>query len=173
MKHTMLIGMLVLGLCALSGCMGTGTLVIQITDAPPEMNIEKAEVTISNVEVHTAAAGGDNTTGAGWFTVVEEAQIFDLIAIKDVKEVLGSAELTAGKYTQIRLSVDNAIATIDGSAYELEVPSEKIKLVKQFDIIAGQTTTITLDFDAEASIRSAGKDSYSMTPTIKVLAEGE
>ena len=174
MKRTLLTAVLIFAVIAISSCAPrTGTLVLQITDKAPELNIENAMVTISNVEVHLAGAGEEEniTTEEGWFTVVEEEQIFDLIAIKDVKEILGSAELSPGKYTQIRLNVDNAIATINGSAYELGVSSEKIKLVKSFDIIAGQTTTLTLDFDAQESIHVTGKDEYTMRPTIKVIQE--
>ena len=142
---------------------GTGTLLMQITDAPPELNITKALVTISVVEVHLA--------GTGWFTVVEEAKTFDLIAIEDVKEFLGTAELSAGKYTQIRLNINEALVTINGTEYDLTIPSKTIKLVKGFDIEPNEITTLTLDFDAQESIHSAGKDKYIMRPTIKVIQE--
>ena len=170
--------MLLFLLVALTGCAfqpgtGTGTLVMQITDAPPELNIEKAEVTISQVQVHLAGAGEEEnaTTEAGWFTIVEEPQTFDLIAIKDVKEFLGTAELTAGKYTQIRLSVDSAVVTIDGVEDNLKIPSGKIKLIQPFTIVANQTTTLTLDFDADKSIHATGSGKYIMRPTIKVIQE--
>ena len=102
--------------------------------------------------------------------VVEESQTFDLIAIKDVKEFLGSVELDAGKYTQIRLNVDEATAIINGTEYNLTIPSKTIKLVKNFNLEANETTTLTLDFDAQKSIHSAG-DKYTMKPTIKVIEE--
>jgi hypothetical protein len=149
----------------------TGTLVMQITDAP--LNIERALVTISGVGVHLAAEGEkeNETTETGWFTVVSEPKTFDLIAIKDVKELLGSTELNAGKYTQIRLNVDKSIITIDGKEYDLTIPSKAIKLIKPFTIEAGKTTTLTLDFDVKESVKSTGKDKYVMRPTIKVIQE--
>jgi hypothetical protein len=150
-----------------------GLLEILLTDAPPDLNIEEALVTISSVRVHLAAEGEgpDEETEAGWFTVVETAQTFDLIAVQDAKAFLGSAELEPGKYTQIRLSVDEAVATIDGTEYTLQVPSGTVKLVHPFTVEAGQTTKLTLDFDAQKSIHAAGKK-YMMRPTIKVIAEG-
>ncbi len=156
---------------------GTGTLVLQITDAPPELNISRADVTISQVQVHMAAAGqggnstDNSTTEAGWRTVVEGSQTFDLIAIRDIKEFLGEASLTPGKYTQIRLTLEQALVTIDGMEYDLNVPSDSIKLTKGFDIVEGETTTLTLDFDAKESVHAAGKDSYILRPTIKVIQE--
>ncbi len=110
------------------------------------------------------------TDEAGWSTVVEGPVTYDLIQIKDVKEFLGSKEFEAGKYTQIRLSVDSAKLFLSGEEASLTIPSEKIKLVKNFDIVANQTTTLTLDFDAEKSVHKAGEN-YIMRPTIKVIQE--
>ncbi len=175
MKSNLLIAILVLGTVGLSGCVQseTGTLVMQMTDAPTDLNIEKALVTISNVEVHLAGANEDvnATNETGWFTVVKEERTFDLVKIKDVKELIGKSDLKAGKYTQIRLNVNKALVTIDGTEYDLTIPSKTIKLVKPFNIVEKQTTTLTLDFDAKESIKSAGKDKYVMNPTIKVIQE--
>ena len=151
----------------------TGLLEIFLTDAPPDLNIETAFVTISGVQVHRAAKGEarDGETEAGWFTVVETPQTFDLIVLRDAKAFLGSAEFEPGKYTQVRLSVDEGVATIDGTEYSLTIPSGTVKLVHPFTIEVGQTTKLTLDFDAQKSIHAAGKQ-YMMRPTIKVIAEG-
>ena len=171
MKRNILIAILALVAVGLSGCVqsDTGTLVMKITDAPGNLNITKALVTISDVEVHLA--GDANATNeTGWLTVVKEEKTFDLIKIKDVKELVGESDLKAGKYTQIRLNVNKALVTIDGTEYDLTIPSKTIKLVKPFDIVESKTTTLTLDFDAKESIKSAG-DKYVMTPTIKVIQE--
>ncbi|MFH1210458.1 MAG: DUF4382 domain-containing protein [archaeon] len=174
------LALLAVAVLLISGCGQTqttpkmGTLVMQITDAPPEeLSIEKAEVTISNVEVHLAAEGEDEnaTTEAGWSTVVSEPKTYDLIAIKDVNEVLGQKVLAAGRYTQVRLNVDKATVTINSTQYDLEVPSDKIKLVKGFTIEDNKTTTITLDFDAQESIKAIGNDKYILRPTVKIVQE--
>lgn len=155
------------------GGSNTGTLKLQITDAPA--NVSKALVTISNVEVHLVPGSvnisEDENASTGWFTIVEGPVQYDLIALKDIKEVLGSKKLTAGKYTQIRLSVDEAIVTIDEVEYNLNIPSKEIKLTHGFNIVKGETTTLTLDFDAAESIKSTGKDNYVMNPTIKIIQE--
>ena len=156
----------------LGGCIesGNGTLVLQITDAPGDLNITEALVTISNIEVHRAA-GGNNSTIAEWKMVVEESQTFDLVGIRNVKELLGSKNLSAGVYTQIRLHIDEALVTINGSQYDLQIPSESIKLVKGFRIIDGETTTLTLDFDVNESVHKTGSDKYIFQPTIVVIQE--
>ena len=171
--------LLFIGTILISGCdqepRTTGTLVMEITDAPSELNIEKALVTISNVRVHLAedenVTDENSTTESNWFTVVEKSQTFDLITIKEVKEFLGSAELNAGRYTQIRLDVDKALVTIDGTEYNLTIPSKTIKLTKGFNIDVNKTTTLTLDFDAQNSIHPSAKEKYIMRPTIKVIQD--
>ena len=160
---------------------GFGTLLMQITDKP-KLNVEKVLVTISAVEVHMAGSDEEgngtnmsnktgNQTGnktAGWFTVVKQSKTFDLIAIQNVTEFLGDANLTAGKYTQIRLDIEKASVTIGGVDHDLKVPSEKLKLIHPFDIKENQTTTLVLDFDAQESIHAAG-DKYILKPTIKII----
>ncbi|UCD03590.1 MAG: DUF4382 domain-containing protein [Candidatus Woesearchaeota archaeon] len=179
MKLKLILPILIIGLIFVSGCIqtesGTGTLVMQITDKPADFEIEKAIVTISNIKVHKADYNeGDNESNeseAGWYTVVEESQTFDLIEIKDVKEFLGSTELESGKYTQIRLDVESALATINGTDHDLTIPSRTIKLTKSFTINTNETTTLTIDFDANESIHATGNGKYIMKPTIKVIQE--
>ena len=178
-KEYILLFSLLIAIFVLSSCSsaGKGTLVLQITDAPSDLNIQKALVTLSMVQVHKSgdAMGNstDNTTelstDAGWMTIVSEPQTFDLIAIKDVKELLGSNTLEPGKYTQIRLTVEKAVVTIDDQEYDLTVPSTKLKLIHPFTIEAGKNTTLTLDFDAQQSITSTGSGKFNLRPTIKVI----
>lgn len=156
----------------LSGCIteGEGMLVLKITDAPSDLNISEALVTISSVEVHQAV-GGDNNTSASWYTIVEEAQTFDLISLINVTDVLGSEELSAGVYTQIRLHVDQALVTIDGVQHNLSIPSAEVKLVSGFQILENETTTLILDFDIHESIHETGSGTYILRPTITVSQE--
>jgi hypothetical protein len=164
-KGFILLSIIILILVTLGGCIqeGVGTLVLQITDAPSDLNITKALVNISQIQVHLIASG--------WNTIIEETQTFDLVAIKDVKEFLGEVKLNAGYYTQIRLQVDSALVTIDEVDYNLKIPPKKINLISPFQIETNKTTTLTLDFDVQESVHAAGKDKYIMNPVIKVIQE--
>jgi len=155
-----------------NGCLqnGTGTLVIQITDTPGDLNITRANVTISQVQVHRGAEGGNNTT-AGWFTVVNDSKTFDLITLIGVKEFFGRTNLSAGMYTQIRLVVESCVITVNGTEYNCKVPSGKIKLIKPFVLMANQTITLTMDFDLQESITEKGNHQYTFQPVIKVIQE--
>ena len=154
----------------LSGCLqgGKGILIIQITDAPSSLNLSHVNVTISQVQIHRSA-GGDNNTTAGWFTIVNGSKTFDLINLIDVKTFFGSSNLSAGMYTQIRLTIDLCVITVNGTEYNCTVPSGTIKLIKPFAIRANQTTTLTMDFDAQQSITEKGGHKYMFQPVIKVI----
>lgn len=167
---------IVIGATVFSGCIqsGTGQLVLKITD-DPDLNISKANVTFSMVTVHLGIFendSGNETNGtAGWYTVVNTTQTFDLIALQDVTALWGSANLSAGWYTQIRLYVDEAVLTIDGIEYNCTIPSHVIKLIKPFNITANETTTLILDFDVQKSVHETGNGKYIFKPTIKVIQE--
>jgi len=117
----------------------------------------------------------DDDNEAGWYTIVEESQTFDLIALQDVKEELGLKNLSVGKYTQIRLTVEKAEITIDNGGeievHDLKIPSNKVKLIKPFWIYENDTTVLTLDFDVHESVHKTGSNKYIMKPTIKVIQE--
>ena len=168
MKNSIIIISVILNLLVvgLSGCIngeGTGVLILQITDAPPELKITKALINISNIEVHLIATG--------WYTVVREEQTFDLIQLKNVKEVLGNKTLPVGRYTQIRFNIDDAFVTIDGIEYKLKIPSNNIHLISPFSINNNETTTLTIDIDVQESVHRTGNGKYIMNPTIKIIEE--
>lgn len=153
-----------------SGCIteGTGSLVLLITDDPSDLNITEALVTMSEVRVHYAGINQSSENGS-WITIVNQSQTFDLIQLMNVTELFGSANLSAGWYTQIRLMVDQALVTIDGVQYDLEIPSNNVKLIKPFKVLSNETTTLILDFDVHESVHETGNDKYIFNPTIKVI----
>lgn len=165
---------LTIGISAFSGCLGRdlGILDIYITDAPGDLNITKALITIKSVEVHFSAEGSaENNFSAGWKTITKEKLTFDLIKLLDVKEFLGRELLYEGRYNQIRLFIDSACVTINGITYNLKIPSKVVKVIKNFEIKRRCTTTLTLDFDVQKSVKSTGNNEYYFGPTIKVVQE--
>ncbi|UCC91902.1 MAG: DUF4382 domain-containing protein [Candidatus Aenigmatarchaeota archaeon] len=168
--------LLILGILA-SGCTttlgpgeGTGYLILQITDKP-SLGIEKVEVTISRIQVHKVPEGNESGE-TGWITVANGPHTLDLVAIKDIKEILGKDALAAGIYTQIRLDIESAKVTIDGTEHDLSIPHKTVMLVRSFEIVEMETTILTLDFDAERSVHLAGASGeYIMKPTIRIIQE--
>ena len=164
-----IIGSLI-GATVFSGCLqtGTGQLVLNITD-DPGLNITKAVVNISQVMVHRSAAV--NNTTAGWEMIVNNSQTFDLISLLNVTEFFGSATLSAGMYTQIRLTVESCVITINGTEYDCKVPSGAIKLNKPFTLMPDQTITLTMDFNVQESVHETGNGKYTFNPVIKIIQE--
>jgi PKD repeat protein len=117
----------------------------------------------------------DYDNESGWLTIVNESQSFDLIALQNVSALLGEQNLTAGKYTQIRLTVESANITINRSGQReeqtLKIPSSKIKLIHPFTITKNETTVLTLDFLVDKSIHETGNGQFMLKPTIKIIQE--
>jgi hypothetical protein len=141
----------------------SGTLEIWVTDAPGE--VSSVNVTVSQVQVHSAGDSDNVDDEQSWITVIPDNRTFDLVALQlqDVKELLGDNELEAGHYTQIRLTLDNV--TVDGSNAEIHLPSGILKLVGPFEIQADRTTSLTLDFDVHESLKQAG-DNIIFDPVV-------
>jgi hypothetical protein len=174
MKKILMLAILVslIGAIAFSGCLqtGTGLLVLKISDKPGDLNITKANVTISQIRVHLGASDVNDSNVTGWYTVVNKSQIFDLMTLQNnVTEELGIVNLSAGLYTQIRLYIEKVVLTIDGVEYDCKIPSNTIKLISPFQISANNTTTLTLDFDIWESVHETGNGNYMFQPTIKII----
>ncbi|NPC54791.1 DUF4382 domain-containing protein [Caenimonas sp. S4] len=161
-----------------------GTLRVALTDAP-SCGYDHVFVTVEKVRVHQSGSAGDSE--GGWSEVaVSPARRIDLLDLTNgVLEELGTTQLAAGHYSQIRLvlasntgtgtsSVANAVQPTGGALIPLNTPSGQqsgLKLQAHFDVAEGQTTDILLDFDACKSIVKAGNsgNKYNLKPVLSVV----
>ncbi|MDD5037752.1 MAG: DUF4382 domain-containing protein [Dehalococcoidales bacterium] len=164
----------------------TGTLQVMVTDAPPKEEVTSIMVTIESVTVHKAVAEQeqqqssdnategttDNTTDeSGWLPldILAGKETFDLLKVKGIEEVLAVTELEAGKYTQIRMTITSVQVKLgDGELQEATLPSGKLKFTHPFDVVAGETTALLFDFDAEKSVNVTGSDRITVKPVVKL-----
>ncbi len=147
-----------------------GILEIRVTDPPPA-DVKSAIIHLANIEVHRVS---DNTTDneSGWVSVIGAPPSFDLMDVIGVEQFLGSVNITAGKFTQIRMDVIEVVGqTTDNVSYTAEVPSGKLRIVGPFEVGRGLTTVLTLDFDGEKSLILTGKDKALFKPVVKLLVE--
>ena len=79
--------------------------------------------------------------------------------------------LALADFDRYKAAAKRAARIEDGVEHDLTVPSDKLKLVSSFDVLAGEETVLTLDFDAAESIKSTGAGEYKLQPTIKVVEE--
>ncbi|MFC2034410.1 DUF4382 domain-containing protein [Chloroflexota bacterium] len=176
-----------------------GIIEFQVTDPPPA-DVKSAIIHLSNVEVHKAVAAqemeqeieqessdSDNQTQeqeqeqeqeegqdeqGEWISILNTPPSFDLMDVIGVEKLLGSANLSAGKYTQIRMDVEKVdVVTTDGENFTAEVPGDKLRVVRPFDVEPGMTTVLTLDFDGEKSLIITGKGEAMFKPVVKLLIE--
>lgn len=156
-----------------------GTLAVSMTDAPA-CGFDAVNVTVSRLRVHRSegAAEGD----AGWTDItLDPAKKINLLNLTNgVLETLGQTTLEAGRYTQMRLVLDpntsgtanTVVPTASKTEQPLETPSalrSGIKLVGSFDVTAGATTSVVLDFDACKSVVTRGKGNFALKPVVKIV----
>jgi hypothetical protein len=149
---------------------GTATGIFQIilTDNPLE-DAKHVYVTIDQIRVHMASE-------EGWKVVSERIREFDLLRLKRNPQLIVEKKLSVGHYNQIRLSVVSGRVVIDESGvdvgYALKIPSGEIKIPIQMWIEEDGKTQVTLDFDAEKSVKfhkKGKKNEFTLRPVIKVL----
>lgn len=159
-------------------------------------DVSSLKLTISKVEVHLAnlattkpdvspeaEAGKPTTTpeaeAAGqpvshWETLdLNVPTTLDLVELAKTHDLstLGLTSLAAGHYTEVRLYVSSAAATLsDGTPVDLKILGHDnvVRVVQSFSIAAGGTTKLTMDFDAGHSVIKAG-DSYLLKPVVARL----
>ena len=102
-----------------------------------------------------------------------EPKVFDLVEVTGIEQVLGVDTLPVGKYTQIRMDVNQVMVTHQGEEKKAELPGDKLKVVRPFDVVADQATVLTLDFDAAKSVVIAGNGQVRFKPTVKLLLRKE
>ena len=180
MKNLIIIE-LVFSVLLFAGCTGplppptekTGKLMLSITDKKVD-GLEALYVTISSVELHMAAQEQEQNENYGWILFSEEEKTFDIMSLdstQGLKDLLGEKTLETGKYTQIRFTVKEVKAVINGETFEVEVPSDKLKIVSNFEVIAGKETEMIIDFSPESVIKSG--NTYKLKPVLKLLTAKE
>ncbi len=145
----------------------TGKVVILLKDAPID-EAKNVWVTVSQIKIHKADPDS-------FIVIADTEQEFDLLELKNNPAPIASATLEAGAYNQIRMPVVSGKIVFEKEGvdvdYPLEVPSDEIKIPIQLEVVAGGTTEILLDFDAEKSIKitqKGKKDVYLLRPVIIV-----
>jgi len=138
----------------------TGTLSVQLTDAPfPTAEVAEANVTITKLEAREAG-GGD---GSPYLTLSEETQAYNLLDLRNgVTASLTELDILAGDYDLFRLYVsEGSVVMKDGTVHNLTVPSGAQTGIKLFidpaiEVVNGLTADLLLDFDVEKSFVPQG-----------------
>ena len=158
-----------------------GNFTVRLRDTP-FTDAKAVLVTFSSVRAHRS--------DSDWTTVpfinAATQRTCDLKKLETSEDVLGTASLPAGRYTQLRLVVQSATLFFDnastgaacassipppaGASATLDIPSGEVKLAREFDVSTSATMTMLLDFDGNQSIHQTGNGRYMMSPVITVLS---
>ncbi len=141
---------------------GSGTLAIHLSDAGGN-GITAANLTITKIEAHI---------GSKWETVFTGSQTVNLLDLRNTDMVLGSALVTAGNYTQVRIFVSNATVTDATGVHSVTIPSglqTGIKVNLNYTVNPNVITDILLDFNVGKSFILQGNGVYRLQPVIPAV----
>lgn len=140
-----------------------GALSIYVKDDPAVWS--HVNVTFSEVQVHSAQEN------ASWTALGIRNGTIDLAVLTNASELLASAELPTGKYTQIRLVVTSATGVMaNGTEVTFDIPSGELKTTHPFEIVAGGKQAFTLEIDLDQSITNDGSG-WKFRPVLGSIAE--
>ena len=150
---------------------------VLLTDKPTE-ELSAVWVTIAAVRVHQSAGAEDGEGGWIELPVTAAAMPVDLLTLQNgvLLPLCGPTPLPAGNYQQVRLVLTpntgtaapfNNYVTSTAGDVPIDVPSGTIKILHLLSTVEGQTTELTLDFDASQSVKQRGNGTYFMQPVIK------
>ena len=170
------------------GSTGKGTLKIYLTNTSglykvppwlPEEEYQAINISISRIEGHIAGEEGEDN--GYWETLKEWNPGYDvnLMDIEGVSVLLASLNLESHTYTQLRIFLSEEAELVllrgeDEVTAPLPIPSSVqtgIKLNHPFEIIAGNITKLTIEFDAHQSVVRLGNGKYLMKPVIGLSSE--
>jgi len=166
-------------LMALGGCGGgsgeaTGLLQVGITDAAADF--ASVVVSIREVQVVPADLVGKND---GPFPVVVSfapSLVINIMDLQYQQQLLGEGQIPVGQYGQVRLVLDRNpeigdpvnYVTYEG-AEETKVPLKTpsgqqsgLKILGQFEVVAGQINAIVLDFAPSKAVVTAGQSGQTL-----------
>lgn len=112
-----------------------------------------------------------NTPVDHWEVIEMPAPVtVDLVALAKTHDLarLGLTQLAAGQYSEIRLYIDSVTATLsNGTKITPVIPGHAniVRIVERVKVLAGKTTTVTADFDAQNSVIQNGT-LYLLTPVV-------
>lgn len=158
------------------GAPATGTLRVQMTDAP-SCGFDHVFVTVSQVRVNASSNAGDNDTG--WSTIsLATPQKIDLLSLTNgALADLGQTALPAGQYQQVRLvlvpnqgnALSNSVVPTGGTEQALSTPSATqsgYKIISPFTVQPNTLVDLVLDFNACKSIVQQGNGRYQLKPVV-------
>lgn len=162
-----------------SGSVSTGTLQVSLTDAV-QQNYSSVVIRIKQVKVvqNGNENARNNDRGLQVIATFDPPRVVDIVRLRFLQEILGTAVVPAGTYTQVRLILEdnsdlnnpvNYVIPIGGTKKPLITPSGQesgVKVLGRFVVEEGVINAIMIDFDpATAVVKDGSSGNYNLKPT--------
>ncbi|MHB8397189.1 MAG: DUF4382 domain-containing protein [Thermoplasmataceae archaeon] len=132
-----------------------GNVSLKVMDAPMS-GVSAVYLTFSQVAIHGTKTGWSNYTLAS-----KTVNILDLTTSN--ASLLGSIKLTAQRYTQIRLYVQNVSVVMSGVSHSMKMMSNWADIIGTFNVSAHSTTTVIIAFNLNQELNMV---SMTFTPVV-------
>jgi hypothetical protein len=169
---------------------GSGTFQLLVSDQPAAIDdFESLDITLSSARVFRANEGDDITSAAVTpdetetetpEPTVDETEAgtadregfiqLDLDGVTvDLTQVVGDravsvleSELEEGRFSGIELRVSSAAGVVEGETVKVNVPSDRLRIVRPFEIAADETLSFVFDIN----VVQRGPNGYNLLPVI-------
>ena len=107
--------------------------------------------------------GDDDGENRAWFELDLDGATVDLTQVVGDRAMgVFEGELEAGRYTKIELYVDGVVGIVDGERADVKVPSEKLQIVKPFEVDPEEPVEFVFDIN----VVRKGQGGYNLLPVI-------
>lgn len=141
-----------------------------VTPTPTPDPTPNETPTVTPDETPTETPGNETDTpddddDQGFFTIDLEGESVDLTEVVGEKAIgVFEGELETGTYQKLELHVEEVEGIlVEGGTAEVKVPSEKLQIVRPFEVEAGETVTFVFDINVVAR---GNTGMYNLLPVI-------
>jgi hypothetical protein len=132
----------------------------EVSDTPTQFEITSIIATVSKVRICQTVVGQgtqqeqeEGVEQGEWINLnITGANPFDLLKLAGLERVLALAEVEAGYYSQISMTIDRLDVTINDGSEMVIIPDKPFEFIVTFSVVADKTTTVIFDFDVDKSV---------------------
>jgi len=147
---------------------GTGSnLRLMLTDAPA--GVDQVNIYFTSVDAKPVGRSVEH------LDLQLASNPIDLLTLDDKVVGFAAGEVDPGEYEFVHINIDESRSYLieNGVRKTLRVPSQEIKVVGGFSIDDDHVTTLTLDFDADASLNRLGNGDWMLRPVVIIAGKNE
>lgn len=106
----------------------------------------------------------DDGEEPGFFEIELDGATVDLTEVVGERAIaVFDGELEAGRYAKLELHVTEVEGIVAGEQVDVKVPSEKLQLVKPFEVVPGETLSFVFDINV---VKKGQTGEYNLLPVI-------